>query len=113
MREIRTSGSVGAAGGNSRGDPTAGGFSRLLLALGGRRPRGPGSPWLGRLRLLGVLYRTQDQVRLVGLKHQLQLDHPARQQPPKLRSRGYKRHLQQLRLVVGSRHSGERANLGV
>ncbi len=86
MREIRTSGSVGAAGGNSRGDPTAGGFSCPRLLLGGRHGRRSGSLRLERLcpagvHLPGALDGAQDQIRLVRLKHQLQLDHPARQQP--------------------------------
>jgi hypothetical protein len=39
MREIRTSGSVGAAGGNSRGDPTAG--EQLVLEMINRARANP------------------------------------------------------------------------
>ena len=134
MREIRTSGSVGAAGGNSRGDPTVRGRS---LRRGWRRLLGRGGRWFG-VHLAGAIDGAQDHVCLVGGKHELQLHHPARQEPLaygallgcrrlarglggpvaaaqafELRPGRLQRHLQQTRFVLRRGHAGEGADLGV
>jgi hypothetical protein len=66
MREIRTSGSVGAAGGNSRGDPT------VLVKNGGIRALGKGSAAFNRPKApVGNLQPACDDVqrgRLGGLQ---------------------------------------------